>query len=139
MSTRLPMTRFTSTRCRPQFASTLPVRPMSPTMSSTRGSEGLPFTVTSRYPLAFSFDVHFAVRSPGALTHGVSIGCSGVTHGFGGIVLVMVLPLLSRYACSSPLPPPSAAGFVHAATMVGSATRPNIVLAGGGIVDLYEA
>ena len=104
-------------------------------MSSTRGSAGSPWTVTSRYPLAFSFDAHFAVNNPGTLTHGVSIGCSGVTHGLGGIVLVIVRPVLSRYACSSPLPPPSAAGFVHAATMVGSATLPKSVLAGGGTVD----
>jgi CubicO group peptidase (beta-lactamase class C family) len=42
MSSRLPMATFTSTRCRPHCGV------MSPPMSSTRGSDGLPCTVTSR-------------------------------------------------------------------------------------------
>src|SRR4029079_16730238 len=96
MSRRLPLTRLTSTRRSPQFARTLLPRPMSPMMSSTRGSEGLPFTVTSRYPVAFSFDVHFPVSRPGTLTHGVSIATSGTTHGFGFDVPVIVRPSLER-------------------------------------------
>jgi hypothetical protein len=82
---------------------------------------------------------HLAVSRPGTLTHGVSIGCSGVTHGFSCGVLVMVLPVRSRYAWRLPLPPASAAGFVHAACMLGSGTLPNSVLAGGGIVDRNDA
>src|SRR5207249_1932645 len=62
-----------------------------------------------------------------------------VTHGFAGGLLVMVRPLASRYACSSPLPPASAAGFVHAATMFSSGTLPNKVFAGGGTVDRNDA
>ena len=50
MSTRLPIARLTSIRCRPQLASA-PGRSCmtSPVMSSVRGSAGLPWTVTSRY------------------------------------------------------------------------------------------
>src|SRR6478672_1005350 len=51
----------------------------------------------------------------------------------------MVPPVADRYACSSPLPPASAAGFVHAATMFASGTLPNSVLAGGGIVERNDA
>src|SRR3954471_2959585 len=113
---------------------------MSPTMSSTRGSLGSPCTVTLRNPDAFSFDAHFAVSRPGTLTHGVSIGWSGSTQGLGGTLPTMVRPFASRYECSSPVSaPPSAAGFVHAATMLSSATLPNSVFAGGGIVERYDA
>ena len=42
MSSRLPIVRFMSTRCNPQFAAGLAALPMSPTMSSVRGSAGLP-------------------------------------------------------------------------------------------------
>ena len=86
-----------------------------------------------------SFDAHFAVSRPGTLTHGVSIGFSGVTHGFAGAAAVIVRPLRSRYACSSPLPPPSAAGLVQAASMAASGTLPNSVLAGGGMVERNDA
>src|SRR5262245_22713244 len=138
MSRRLPIARFTSMRCSPQFARTAVPAPRSPVMSSTRASDGFPFTVTSRN-VAFSFVAHFAVNMPGTLTHGVSIDCSGVTQGFSCGVLVMVLPVRSRYARSSPLPPASAAGLVHAAAMFGSATFPKSVLAGGGTVDRNDA
>src|SRR5207247_67120 len=87
----------------------------------------------------FSLVAHCAVSRPGTLTHGVSMGCSGITQGFGGMLLVMVRPFASRYACSSPLPPASAAGFVHAATMSGSGTLPKSVFAGGGMVDRNDA
>src|SRR5947208_4539910 len=96
-STRLPIARLTSIKCRPQFARTFGAAPMSPTISSVRGSDGFPFTVTSRYPDALSFAAHFAVSRPGTLTHGVSIGRSGPTHGFGFVVPVMVRPSLERY------------------------------------------
>src|SRR5262249_39664276 len=108
--------------------------PRSPTMSSVRGSDGSPWTVTSRY-VAFSFDLHCAVSSPGTLTQGVSIVRSGTTQGFGGLVPTIVRPSVDRYACRTPLPPPRATGFVHAATILGSVTLPNRVLAGGGIVE----
>src|SRR5580765_1336262 len=107
-------------------------------MSSARGSDGSPCTVTSRY-VAFSFVAHCAVSSPGTLTNGVSTGRSGVTHGFAGVLPTMEVPSFERYACRVPLPPPSAAGFVHAAIMSAPATRPNKVLAGGGIVDRNDA
>ena len=77
MSTRLPIARLTSTRCRPQFASTFGGR-----------AEVADDVVDARIGRvavhrhlevadAFSFDAHFAVSSPGTLTHGVSIGLSG--------------------------------------------------------------
>src|SRR5215510_14527380 len=103
-------------------------------MSSVRGSAGSPWTVSSRY-VAFSFALHCAVNSPGTLTQGVSIGRSGFTHGFGGTVPTIVRPSVDRYACRTPLPPPSATGFVQAAIMLGSVTFPKRVLAGGGIVE----
>src|SRR5882672_2974056 len=83
--------------------------------------------------------MHCAVSSPGTLTNGVSIGRSGTTHGLGGVAPTMVLPFVERYACSLPLPPPSAAGFVHAAAMFGSATLPNSVSAGGFTVERNDA
>src|SRR5262245_13300817 len=55
------------------------------------------------------------------------------------MLLVMVRPPASRYACRSPLPPASAAGLVQAATMLASGTLPNSVLAGGAIVDRNDA
>src|SRR5206468_7047361 len=53
--------------------------------------------------------------------------------------LVTVRPVRSRYACNSPLPPPSAAGFVHAAVISAPVTLPKRVFAGGGIVDRNDA
>jgi hypothetical protein len=47
-SSRLPITRFMSIRCRPQFACTWPPITTSPMMSSARGSFGSAFTVTAR-------------------------------------------------------------------------------------------
>ena len=47
--------------------------------------------------------------------------------------------IVRRYACSSPLPPASAAGFVHAAAIFASGTLPNSVLAGGGTVERNDA
>lgn len=47
-SSRLPIARLTSTRCRPQLASGLPAAPRSPVMSSTRGSAGSPCTPISK-------------------------------------------------------------------------------------------
>src|SRR5690349_18792804 len=108
-------------------------------MSSTRGSAGLPCTVTSRYePL--SFDTHCAVSNPGTLTNGVSIVFAGITQGFGSAAEpTMLRPDDARYACRSPLPPPSAAGFAHAAIMFSPCTRPNREFSGGGIVDRNDA
>src|SRR3954471_12343717 len=103
-------------------------------MSSTRGSAGSPWTVTSRN-VAFSLVEHFAVSSPGTLTHGVSIAAPEATHGLIVGVLVIVRPVASRYACSVPLPPPSAAGFTHAAVRFGSGTLPKSVFDGGGSVE----
>ena len=97
----------------------LTAAPRSPTMSSVRGSDGSPCTVISRYD-ACSFDAHRAVSRPGTLTHGVSIGAAGITHGGGGAAERSCGRRGARYACSSPLPPPSAAGLVHAATMSAS-------------------
>src|SRR5262245_55487838 len=114
-----------------------PGAPRSPMMSSVRGSEGSPCTVTSRY-VAFSFVLHSAVSNPGTLTHGVLIGRSGLTHGFRGVVPTMVLPSIDKYECRTPLPPPSAAGLVHAAIMLRSVTLPKRVLVGGGTVDRNE-
>src|SRR5437764_501617 len=107
-------------------------------MSSVRGSAGFPWTVTSRY-VAFSLDLHSAVSKPGTLTQGVSIGRSGTTQGIGRVVPTIVRPSVERYACKVPLPPLSAAGLVHAATMFGSVTLPNRVLPGGGTVARNEA
>src|SRR5262249_37779577 len=83
ISTKFPIARFTSIRCRPQFARMFPPVLRSPVMSSTRGSDGFPCTVTSRY-VAYSFDAQRAVKRPGTLPNGVVIGCSGTTHGLGG-------------------------------------------------------
>src|SRR5689334_16326349 len=108
-------------------------------MSSTRGSAGFPCTVSSRYE-NFSLDTHLAVSSPGTLTNGVSIVFAGVTHGFGSAAdPTMLRPADERYACNSPLPPPSAAGFAHAATMFSPCTRPKREFSGGGIVDRNDA
>src|SRR5471030_894535 len=135
MSTRLPIARFTSIRCSPQLAFTCPFAITSPTMSSARGSAGSPCTVTSRYE-PFSLDTHCAVNRPGTLTNGVSIGLGGVTHARGSADDPTILrPADARYACSSPLPPPSAAGFTHAACMPSPCTRPKREFAGGGIVE----
>src|SRR5262245_34872743 len=103
-------------------------------MSSMRGSDGSPCTVSSKY-VAFSLDLHWPVSNSGTLTQGVLIGCSGTTHGWGGVVPTIVRPSFERYACRVALPPARAAGFVHAATIPGSVTFPNRVLAGGGIVE----
>src|SRR4029079_14847073 len=70
---------------------------------------------------------------------GAPSACSGRPQGLPGALLVIVRPVLSRYARNSPLPPASAAGLVHAAAMAGSRTRPNNVLAGGGTVDRNDA
>ena len=84
MSTRLPIARLTSIRCNPQFARTFGATPMSPVMSSTRGS--------------FGFAVHRHLEVGGVLVRralrgeqsrhahpGRSIGCSGVTHGLADV------------------------------------------------------
>ena len=48
--------------------------------------------------------------------------------------------LMSAVAfAQSPLPPPSAAGLVHAATIFGSGTLPNSVSAAGGTVERNDA
>ena len=66
-------------------------------MSSVRGSDGLPFTVTSRN-VACSFDVQRAVSSPGTLIQGVATGRAGTTHGGAGDRPVIVRPSLDKYA-----------------------------------------
>src|SRR5262249_11113447 len=104
-----------------------------PLISSTRGSFGSPCTVISR-KVALSFLVHFAVSNPGTLTQGVSTVAPDA-HGFTGIVLVIVLPVASRYAWRSPLPPPSAAGFTHAPSCSVSGPLPKGVFAGGGTFE----
>ena len=84
MSSRLPIARLTSMRCRPQFASTFGA-----------DADVADDVVDARIG-GVAVDGHLeiaATRSrstrtspsagPGTLTHGVSIGCSGVTHGFG--------------------------------------------------------
>src|SRR5215469_17605833 len=107
-------------------------------MSSARGSLASPCTVISRYEPC-SLLTHCAVSSPGALTHGVSIvfpaahGCCGADARRNGD------PVAFRYACTAALPPPSAAGFVHADTIPSPATRPKSDAAGGGIVDRNDA
>src|SRR5262245_40688323 len=108
-------------------------------MSSVRGSDGSPCTVTSRYePLSFA--THCAVSRPGTLTNGVSIGFGGFTHGRGSAAdPVMLRPAAERYARNGPLPPPSAAGFAHAAIMPSPCTRPKRELSGGGTVDRNDA
>src|ERR1041384_70069 len=103
-------------------------------MSSARGSLGSPCTVTSRYEPC-SFSTHCAVNSPGTLTHGVSIVFPAVHAVCGAAVRLKGVPGALRYACTSPLCPSSTAGFTHAACMSSPLTRPNIELAGGGIVD----
>src|SRR5262249_5801677 len=57
----------------------------------------------------------------------------------GGTLLVIVRPVRSRYARSSPLPPASAAGLVHAAAISAFGTRPNSVFAGGGTFERNDA
>src|SRR5262245_53362363 len=106
-------------------------------MSLVRGPDGSPCTVTSRY-VAFSFDLHSAVSKPGTLTHGVSMGRSGTTHGFLGLTPTIVRPSAARYACRFPLPPVRAVGLVHPATMLACVTLPKRVLAGGGTVERNE-
>src|SRR5580700_5701037 len=72
---------------------------------------------------------------PGILTKSVSIGCDGVTHegGSGDTPLTILPPIpAGKYACNSPLPPLSAAGFVQPAIMPSPSTRPNRLFAGGG-------
>src|SRR5215467_7489468 len=137
MSTRLPIARFMSTRCRPHCASVWPLALRSPGISSTRDPALSPCTVTSRY-VAFSFDAHRAVSNPGRLTQGVSIFRPSATHGFSAAVPVIVRPSVERYARNSPLPPESEAGLVQAAVKFSPATLPNSVFAGGGAVDRKE-
>ena len=47
---------------------------------------------------ACSFEVQRAVSNPGTLTQGVSTGRAGTTHGGAADRLVIVWPLLDRYA-----------------------------------------
>src|SRR5260370_40382334 len=117
MSTRFPIARCTSIRCRPHSDSTWTLTTASPTMSLVRGPAGSPCTVTARYDPP-GFETHSAVSSPGTLTNGVSTSFAGVTHGPGSFDAVLtMLPFADRYDCSSPLPPPSAAGFVQPETI----------------------
>src|SRR4029453_10556325 len=105
---------------------------MSPVMSSTRGSTGLPCTFTSRN-VAFSFEVQRAVSRPGTLTHGVST-VGPAAHGLASGPSRNALPVAARYACKSPLSPERLAGFTHAAAWPASGTFPNNVFGGGGRV-----
>src|SRR5262245_11104278 len=132
ISTKLPIAALASMRCKPQSFITAPFTTTSPTISSVRASAGSPWTLIARYEPA-SFETHSAVSKPGTLTNGVSIFFSGVTHGFGGNEeeLTPFTPV-ERYECSSPLPPPSAAGLTHAAAIPSTCTRPKRELAGGG-------
>src|SRR5262245_38075928 len=107
-------------------------------MSSARGSLGSPCTVTSKYD-PFSFATHWAVSNPGTLTNGVSIVFPFDHTGASAADPVMLRPLAERYACNSPLPPTSAAGFAHAAIIPSLCTRPKRVLSGGGIVERNDA
>src|SRR5262245_49196759 len=106
---------------------------MSPVISSTRGSDGLPLTVTSRN-VTSSFVTHLPESSPGTLTHGVSTVLPSA-HGFNCGLLVIVWPVASRYACRSAAPPASAAGLVHDPLIAGSGALPNSVLVGGSSVE----
>src|SRR5262245_30056170 len=107
-------------------------------MSSARGSLGSPCTVTSKYD-PFSFATHCAVNRPGTLTNGVSTVFPFAHTGASAADPTMLRPLAERYACRSPLPPPSAAGFAHAAIIPSPCTRPKRVLSGGGIVERNDA
>src|SRR5439155_16266109 len=139
VSTRLPMASSTSIRCSPQLACTCPLNAISPPTSSMRGPAGFPFVVTSR-KVAFSLFAHRAVSSPGTLTQGVSIGLAGVTQALASPVgRVTVWPVEDRYEWRAPEPPPSAAGFVQAPTIVSPGTFPNSVFAGGGTVERNDA
>src|SRR5688500_3115732 len=66
------------------------------------------------------------------------MGRPGTTHCGAGAMPRIVRPSAKKYACIAPLPPLSAAGLVHAATIPGSATLPNRVLSGGGDVALND-
>src|SRR5262245_1446091 len=132
MSTRFPIARLTSIRCSPQSWRTCPLTTTSPTMSLVRGPAGSPWTVTARYePLSLA--THSAVSIPATLTKGVLIGCDGFTHSLGvaSAFDTMPLPFAPRYACSSPLPPASAAGLVQPEIMFSPGTLPKRLLAGG--------
>src|SRR5215472_13571080 len=107
-------------------------------MSSARGSPGLPCTVISRYEPC-SLLTHWPVKSPGTLAHGVSIVFPATHAGCGADAIMNGEPVALRYACSSPLPPASAAGLVHADIMSSPGTRPKSDVAGGGIVDRNDA
>jgi hypothetical protein len=48
-------------------------------------------------------------------------------------------PGLGDHSCSSPLPPPSAAGFTQADIMFSPLTRPNRLFSGGGVVERNDA
>ena len=82
-----------------------------------------------------SFDTHSAVSNPGTLTNGVVTLCSGVTHGFGAAADDAMKRPFDKYACSWPLPPPSAAGFTHAAAMFSPCALPKREFAGGGTLS----
>jgi len=63
------------------------------------------------------------------------MGCDGVTQegGSADTPLTILPPIpAGKYACNSPLPPPSAAGFVHPAIRPSPFTRPKRLFAGGG-------
>src|SRR5580704_1940143 len=103
-------------------------------MSWVRVLPGSECTVMARYDPC-SFETHSALSIPGTLTKNVSMGCGGVTHegGSADIALTILPPIpAGKYACNSPLPPLSAAGFVQPAAIASSFTRPKRLFAGGG-------
>src|SRR6185369_7612147 len=78
----------------------------------------------------------------GKVTNGVVIVTprEGSTQtGFTGGRTGKVRPSVGKYGESTPGPPPSAAGFVHAAFMPGASERPKRLFAGGGAVARNEA
>jgi TolB-like protein len=92
------------------------------------------------YPTAWESEGSSVPRALGSKSkpppaNGVSMAGPPATQGAAGLGPTIVFPLPDRYACSSPLPPPNAAGFVHATTRLGSGARPNRVFSGGGAVD----
>jgi hypothetical protein len=132
ISIKFPIATWSSIKCNPQSRKTWPPTTKSPGISLARGPAGSPWTLTAKY-VPLSLETHSAVIKPGKLTKGVSMGLAGVTQA-GGHVSAPAKnpPCVPKYACSSPLPPASDAGFVHAAIMFSPGALPKRVLAGGG-------
>src|SRR5262245_43489946 len=106
-------------------------------MSSTRGSFGSPCTLPPRYEPRGD-DTHSLVRRPGTDTNRVVIVGLALFRGAGSFALA-AKRAADRYACNSPLPPPSAAGFVHAETPPNSFSRTNRLVGGGGAFARNDA